>query len=380
MENHKKQNNLEDYINSAEFQVSDFEFGDTPPKASLWKEIDEMQFSPFRWRVEGLIPKEGLSIFASISGEGKSIYLMYLAKCISEGQPWFAFKVEQARVLYINLEMSVSEMQRRGRKIGFNPDNQELIIINEDDFNLNEGIGQEDLKYKWLLKFIYEMKIGVVIVDTFRAAAGGLKEDKAEETRSFFKKFQVLKNSGVSLIFAEHLRKPNQIEGRIPKKEMVLGSQDKVANAEVLLMLRKDDATGQHHIYQRKNRLGVEAKPFAVKVADIIDDKGIERMQFEYIGEVEEDVNKKERAKELILGILSSGGTKNRKELNELVKHQVGDKNIRAALKELSESGEVEILKDGKRFCYFMPKDEIEPKNNPPSVVKDELEDFLDTS
>lgn len=375
METDKNINSLEEYIVSNSL-VGDWEFGEyASPKPWSWKEIDAKEFPEDRWIVKNLFPREGISIFASISGEGKSLLLMHLAKCLSEGKPWFGhqdFKTTRTRVLYVNLEMSVSEIQRRGRKIGFDPENEDLIILNEDDFNLNEPLGQDDLKYKWLLNFIYNQKIGVVIIDTFRAVSGGLKEEKAEEIRKFFQKFMVLKNSGISIIFLEHVRKPTQMEGKIPRKEQLLGSQDKTACVEILLMIRRDDVTGNINVYQRKNRLGVEGKPFAVKMTDVIDDRGNEKIEFAYVGEIDDDVNKKEQAKELILQILSSGGNMDRKELGELTKKQVGEKNLRAGLKELLALGEIDYIKIGKRHSYFLPTSKQEPPKTP------DLEDMQD--
>ncbi len=333
------------------------------PTPYRWRDIDALTFPEDRWLVPNVFPKEGLTTIASVSGEGKSLLAMHLAKCLSEGTPWFGhegFRTKQTKVLYLNLEMSVSEMQRRGRKLDLDPLNEDLIILNEDDFNLNKG-ETNDHHYTWLLEFIADNSIKVVICDTFRAACGGLHEDKAEDVRKFFQKFQILKNAGVSVIFLEHVRKPSQMEGRIPKKEQVLGSQDKTANLEILLMVRKDENSGHHFIYQRKNRLGSEINPFAIKISDALTDDGQDRLNFEYVGEIEDDVNKKQQAKELVLQILSSNELYDRKELGELTKKQVGEKNLRAALRELTASGEIDFTKEGKKYRYFLSKTEDLP-------------------
>src|ERR1035437_6523521 len=349
---------------SVEFNLAD----EKPPQPSIWKEIDGLSFPEDRWVVKKLRPREGVTIFASVSGEGKSLLIMHLAKCISEGSPWFGcegLKTKKARVLYINLEMSISEIQRRGRKISFDPYNQNLIILNEDNFNLNEGTGRDDLKFRWLLKCIYTYKVEVVIIDTFRAVSGGLQENDAEKVRAFYQKFMILKNSGISLIVLEHMRKPSHLEGKVPKKEAVLGSQDKTANAESLLMIYKHEASGNIHVYQRKNRLGEETKPFAVKISDVIDSGGTERIEFQYVGEIDEDVNKKDESKRLVLEILVDKVARDRKELGELVKKQVGDKNLRAGLADLLETGELDYFKQGKKFMYFIPTEKpVEPKES----------------
>lgn len=383
MDRELKRQDLKSYVEDSDAFVSDWEFPESEaPQPCSWKEVDAMVFPENPWLVKNLIPKEGTTIFASISGEGKSLLMMHLARCLSEGTPWFGnpeFETEQAKVLYVNLEMSLSEMQRRGRKIGFELQNENLTILNEDNFNLNEGYDQDDIKYKWLLRYIYEHEIRVVIIDTFRAVCGGLKEEKAEEVRKFFQKFMILKNSGVSVIFLEHVRKPTQLEGKVPKKEQLLGSQDKTANAEVLLMIRRDEVTKHINIYQRKNRLGNEVQPFSVSMNDTTLSDGTEVFEFVYEGVIDDDATAKEEAKKLILDILSLGEAKNVQQLAELMKKQVGKKNLRAALKELDTLGKIDYYKDGRKHVYFIPKEKKEEvEDSPKTLAQTQTEEFFD--
>lgn len=379
MKMEKDKNPLKKYVESTDGGYIESQFDDEPqPLPQTWKEIDSISFPRDRWLVNNLFPKEGISILASVSGEGKSLITLHLVKCLSEGSPLFGcsnFQTLESKVLYINLEMATSEVQRRGRMIGFSQQNENFFILNESNFNLNDGETGFDLKYKWLLKYVFDNEIKVIIVDTLRPAAGGLKEEKAEEVRAFFKKFQILKNSGILIIFLEHLRKPSQFEGKIPKKEQLLGSQDKTANAETLIMIRKDESTGNTNIYQPKNRLGPEVQPFAIKISDVIDSDGQEKLEFKYVGELEEEVNKKEEAKGLILEILSSGEPKMTSHLLELTKKKVGVKNTRKALQELVAIGEIDFVKEKKQNCYFIPK-EIAPE----PLVEPKTGNFFNTS
>lgn len=363
MEEDKKQK-LKDQIEKLGGAPRDWQFleGDKLPEPVLWKDIESMDFPEDRWLVKDVFPKEGVSIVASISGEGKSLVIMHLAKCLSEGSAWFGdprFNTQKSKVLYVNLEMAVSEMQRRGRMMGFDPANSDLFILNEDDFNLN-GAGEQDKKYLWLLNFILKNEIRVLVIDTFRPATGGMREEKAEEVRKFFQKFQVLKNSGVSIIFTEHLRKPAQFEGKIPKKEQLFGSQDKAASVETLLMLRKDETTQETSFYQRKNRLGPEIKPFAVKITDALENDRL-IFKFDYMGEIEEEATKKDTAKGLIRDILSTGEMRTARDLIELLKKEAGQKNIRQALRELELLGEISSVRVGRQNSYFIPKEEAVP-------------------
>ena len=377
LKNHITELKIKSGLNGFDDTVEEEDIPEDIPKPKYWSDVNAIVFDPDRWLIPDIIPKEGITMIASVSGEGKTFQVMHLCKCLTQGVPLYnnpKFTVKKSRVLYVNLEMSVSEVQRRGRMIGFDPNDKDLIILNEDNFNLNET-GRQDYKYRWLLEFVLERKIDVVIIDTTRPTIGSMREDKSEEVRLYFQKFLILKNCGVSVIFTEHLRKPTQMEGRIPKKEQVLGSQDKVSNLEVLLMLRKDELTGETLIYQRKNRLGPEIKPFAVKITDGQSPDGQKILNFDFVGEIEDDATKKEEAKGLILDILSSGESKTTTQILEIAKKEVGQKNIRRALKELQNQGEVEVFKTGKQNTYTLPRENAE--DVPEKDIKNETDNIF---
>lgn len=327
------------------------------PKSIFWEDLDKEIFEKQSWRINKLIPKEGFVVLASISGNKKSWIAMEMAKNIVSGEKFLncdEFKTEGANVLYLNGENSKSEMQRRGRQLSFKSDSpHKLYIVNEDNLNLSKKEG-----YVWLKSFIEYYKINVVFIDTFIAVAGGLKEDKADEVRQFFNKFNSLKNSGVVLVWLMHLRKPNNFEGKAPKKEQLLGSQDKSASVEVLLMLHSEG--DEINVYQRKNRLGKEEEPFKVFMKDTIDENGNTKTNFVYDGPIEESEKKKDQAKEIILGILEENEGKTTYEILSITNKEIGSKNTRTALSELSKDGIIRIEKKGKSNFYILNKNNEE--------------------
>lgn len=323
------------------------------PEFIFWNDFNKKIFKEQRWYVKNLIPKEGLVILASISGHKKSWLTMELCKAISSGQNFLnqeQFKTERANVLYINAENSESEIQRRGRKLKIEDENNKFYLVNVDNINLNTKEGAV-----WLKTFIEFYKIDVVFIDTFIAVAGGLKEEKSEEIRGFFRRFNSLKNQNVALVFLLHMRKPTNFEGKTPKKEQVLGSQDKVASSDVLLMIYSSEETDEINVYQRKNRLGKEIKPFQI----IMKDQEDETIELSYGGELDEDQKKKDEAKDLIIEILENGG-KGTKEILELTKKQIGNKNVRTALSELVKDGLIVLGKQGRQNFYSLTEEKTE--------------------
>jgi hypothetical protein len=282
---------------------------------------------------------------------------MYIAKCISESIPFLGqFKTMSGRVLYINAEMSESEMQRRGKLLGIEENNINIYFLNRDDFNIYAPTNAVDtIDYKWLLQYVYQNKIDVVVVDTFRAVAGGLKEEQAGEVRTMFKKLNILKNSGVSVIVLDHYRKPSNFDRKVPKKEHLFGSVDKVANAEILLMLR-NEGNGEMHLYQTKNRLSKEMDPFIVRMEDFTRESGEPGVRFVYIGKLEEKESKKDEAKEMILSALVDGGRTRPDIIAMLRESKIGEKNISDALRELEKAQTIDSTQQGHRKFYFLPQ------------------------
>lgn len=315
-----------------------------------WSELDAMQFPSNRWRVMNLIPRGGSAVLASVSGEGKTWVALELARCIAMGTNFLGderFETEQGKVLYIDAENAKSELQRRGRQLSL-IDSDNLMIWPIDDINLYSEEAAEDL-----ISEILENKFDVVIIDTFRAVAGGLKEEKAEEVRTFFGRFKALKERNISLVWLDHFRKPSHFEGKVPKKEHLFGSQDKTASSEVLIMMKKEDE--KISVYQRKNRLGKEINPFNIEILDHEDNDGALKTTILFTGELDEKESKKDEAMEFILDILGDG-SKTTPNIVEIVfkEKRIGERNVREALKELLGSKLVDKRKNGRKDEYFL--------------------------
>jgi len=321
------------------------------PGILLWEDIDAMEFPDNRWRIKNLIPKDGMTILASVSGEGKTWIALELARCISTGKNFLdedQFKTIQGKVLYIDAENSESEIQRRGRQLSF-VTTEQLLFQTVNQLNLND---EENITE--LISLIEAEDIKVIIVDTFRAVAGGLKEEKAEEVRTFFGRFKQLKGGEISIVWLDHYRKPNNFEGKVPKKEFLFGSQDKTASIETLIMMKKED--DDITVYQRKNRLGKEVMAFKITLVDTTDSNDSVKTTISYGGEIDEKESKKDLAKEYIPELLR-GGPKTTPEIVEILykEKKIAERNTREALKELVSDNAISKRRNGRKDEYFLP-------------------------
>jgi hypothetical protein len=328
------------------------------PSISLqtWSDIDSLTFSEDMWRIKSLIPVSGIIFLAGISGERKTWLAFEIANALTTPRNFLhsdRFPVEGCNVLYVDCEMGDFLVRKRGRQLGFNDEHEfQTYFITKDALNLNDedGTDLEDV-----IEIVKKREVSVVIVDTFRAVAGGLKEEKADEIRSFFNRFMQLKEIGVCVIFLDHLRKPNHFEGKVPKKEHLFASMDKVAVADVLVMMRTEPGSEITSVYQRKNRLAPEIDPFTFRMEDTDINSDNNQTRLIYQGEIGGEDSVVEKAQEVILEVLEEG-PRTRKELISIVYKQVKVAERRAsdAIRELEASQFIEVSKRGKENLYTL--------------------------
>jgi hypothetical protein len=370
---------FEEFCRRKELAEDSFDSSDPdlyePVEPVLWDVLSKKPSQEHPWRIKHIIPEEGFMILASVSGEKKTWVAMEMARCLVMGTDFLGeerFKTRGCNVLYINCENPESEIQRRGKQLGF-PDSSphKLYFLNDAG-----GMNFNDEKVvKWFLSLIEYYQVETVFVDTFRAVAGSLREEKAEEVRQFFTRLGSLKDKGVAIVWLDHFRKPSNLDGKIPKKEHLLGSQDKTASVETLLMIKSENGSETIDCYQRKNRLAIELKPFQIVMADHVDETGNTKTLLTYGGEIDDQETKKEAAKELIFGLLEKE-SRSSKEILELLKKEAGGRNIRDALREMVESKLIDVAKRGRENLYFLPE-EVKIASNSLVNTNDDL--FVDT-
>lgn len=346
----------------------DEEWGKSIKHPVPWSDLNKVEFPPDQWRIAGILPTEGFAIVSSIAGERKTWFCLEMAKCLSLNTNFLGdarFTTKGCNVLYVDCENALSELQRRGRQLGFVDDSPfELRIFNDKELNLNSDEGEA-----WLHTTIEYYNIKVVFIDTLRSVAAGLKEDKAEEVRAFYNRYRSLKDKGVVLVWLDHFRKPNNFEKRIPQKEHLIGSTDKTAGVEVLLMLKSDIGADEIQVYQRKNRLSKEVEPFRVSMIDEETPEG-RRTLLKYEGEIEEKETQKEEAKKYALEFLAEGGRTSNEILEAISSQQkIGHKNIRIALGELVAQGRIDVGRKGRQNYYFL----VEETPIEESLIPDEI-------
>lgn len=334
-----------------------------------WSEVAKIKFPENQWRISQIIPLSGFTFIAATSGGKKTWVAADMVEAITKPRLFLHnefFQTQGCNVLYIDGEMALSEFQRRGRQLGFDDERKyKIYLLNVDNLNL---YSEESKDLERVIEFVKSHEVAVVILDTFRAVAGGLKEEKAEEIRMFFNRLKALKDMGVSVILLDHLRKKLPGEGKTPNKEQLFSSMDKAANSDVIEMLKPDDASDNLIMYQVKNRLGKDLRPFRIKMTDSsFPDDPNNRTKLEFDDWLEEDETLIAQAKVVIVEALADG-PKKRKELLTIAKKAkiTGERTVRRAYKELEEAGIITSKKIGRELTFTLAdpsKQEVADEN-----------------
>lgn len=329
----------------------------SPLKIRTWSEVAEIEFPKNPWRIHKILPLLCFEIIAATAAGRKTWIALEYALALTTPRPFLHdefFVTQGCNVLYIDGEMAISEFQRRGKQLGLSDERKyQIYYLNIDSLNLyDETCG--DLEK--IVDAVRRYEIGVVIIDTLRAVAGGLKEEKAEEVRAFFNRLRVLKDLGVSVIILDHLRKKQPFEGKTPTMEQLFSSQDKAASADIINMLKPDNDSNTIMFYQVKNRLGIALKPFRILMTDSAEIESEDnRTKIAFDAWEQEEETLFEQAKVIVLEVLQNGPLK-RKELLDVTKklNAGSEKTIRRACKALVESGLITSTKDGREVSFSL--------------------------
>jgi len=316
-----------------------------------WHEFDRIAFPETEWWISDMIPASSLVLIAAPAGEKKTWVALEMARCIALGIPFVGrFETRKAPVLYIEQESPQYLVQKRGKQLGINEIKEGMYLLSQDALSLNDPHTVDDL-----FRFVQEHDIKIVFIDTFRSVAGGMKEEKAEEVRAFFSRFKAWKDRGITVVILDHCRKPQKFESaQRPKKEQILGSQDKVAAVEVVHMLHSEIRSEEILFYPIKSKVSREADPFKLLLTFEMRNE-LEAAVISHGGAIDEKKLKSKEAEELILGYLAEAKKQQTsKQIQEALQGAVGKTAIDDALKEMREQNRIGFKKVGQPFLYWL--------------------------
>jgi hypothetical protein len=173
--------------------------------ASLKARVE--QSAKTEYLIQGLTPRQALSLLVGDSGLGKSPLLYQAAACVASGIPFLGRAVQQGRVLYLDCENGIAQVnaivERISSHLGLPSPPADLYLWNYNDCS-------DPWQIEDLLK---EIKASLVIVDPLTAIFPSIEENTAKATEAYQRLRTLMSEIGCAVIGVHHVRKSDRMQG-----------------------------------------------------------------------------------------------------------------------------------------------------------------------
>lgn len=301
------------------------------------------------WMVPGLIPTDGLVIFASAPKTGKTCFATALARAVATGQPFLGKPVKQGPVLWCSHEETYYE--RAALHEGLAPDApfyvaypSDLPALDEPEEKTNRyGEYRYDMvKPPYVFEQAVEANAKLIVIDCLHAAVqrGNLAENQwARFVMGRLRRWSF--NYHVSVLVLHHLTK-SATRGWHP--ERFADSAQILAAASCHFFLERTQET------QTQSRLTLHGRgraPSPYNRIEIISEGVLDyRLSEQSLPQVRQAT-----VEERIVNLLSEGWTPT---VNEVASHlQISPNHARIVLLQLKEKGSIETTKTDQRTVRY---------------------------
>lgn len=217
-----------------------------------------MELPPTRWIVEGLIAEDQVVILGAPRKIGKSWFCLQMCLAISEGKPFLGYQTTKGRVLYCDLESTLTRPQARLKKLLGGrpaPDTLEITAYMSKSkvLRISEGFERQ-------IRLAKEDKpdLKLVVVDVFQT----ILPPSPKGVDKYELAYAVIRDSlkaladdiHVSFLLVTHTRKGTAYSSGDPFEE-IIGSTGIQGAVDTMLVILKD-----HKSEDKKTCLHVSGK------------------------------------------------------------------------------------------------------------------------
>lgn len=296
---------------------------------------------PTRWLVDKLIPTNGISCISGVPKTGKSLFSLDLAYAVANGVNFLnKFKSKKGSVLIVNKEDSERLLQERMRELSSK--SKEIYFYTSPNIYFDT-----DKYLRAVESFVNNNNIKLLIIDSFRRSFRG-EENSSQtiaEVHTRFKKLLI--NENLTIVFVHHHGKEGLIK-RKNKADKLRGSSDILAMLDSLLVIEKN-SEDTLKLTQAALRQDKQVEPFIIQFINE-DEK-----HFNFIDYIEEEANKENTVKELILSYIDGEPIETPRIIEHSVSLGFGTTTTKNALKSLLKEKKIERDTSSKTFKYFIP-------------------------
>lgn len=227
--------------------------------------------------IEDMIPESSVNMIVSPPSHFKTMSSLYMALCISSGEPFLGKKTIQGPVLYCDLENGMIESRTRLEKLakGLGIETKNLPLYYTETPIVLIGGNESLIKIhkNALIEKIKELGIKVVFMDTLHRF-GAWDENSSNDVNELYTKlFVPLKKLGVAVVYLHHTNRLGE-----PR-----GSSDLIGNPDTIFTCNVKQRSDTEYTVIFKNykmRNGVKGKEWAMDFT--FDDDSIDVEETDY--------------------------------------------------------------------------------------------------
>lgn len=161
-----------------------------------------------KYLIEGLLPDRSLSLLVGDSGVGKSPLVYQMAVCIAAGIPFLGRAVKQGRVLCMDFENGIGQVDEMldnlYQHLGLSEPPKNLIF-----WNINDADPKYGQKGYTALDTIRREKPDFVIVDALTGMFPEVEKDNSIATKHLQQFRELIRDYGTSILALHHTKKPS---------------------------------------------------------------------------------------------------------------------------------------------------------------------------
>jgi hypothetical protein len=186
-----------------------------------WRDLprpSDYPYQPVEWLIEGLIPENSISVLSGNEGVGKTIFLLSMARSLTEGMDFLGRQTYPARVIYLGIDVSKAILQRYTKMMRWVPNDDFRMLTMWT--NPEAPMLDDKEQMKWLFKYA-EKYCPVLMLDTLRDLYSG-DENSSTDTKPVVDILRRLCSLGSSIVAVAHPPKNGNSlirgSGNIPQK------------------------------------------------------------------------------------------------------------------------------------------------------------------
>ncbi len=169
-----------------------------------------------KYLIEGLLPDRSLGLLVGDSGLGKSALVYQMAVCIAAGIPFLGRAVKQGRVLCMDFENGIGQVDEildsLYQHLGLSEPPKNLIL-----WNINDAESKYGQHGHTALDIIREAKPDLVIIDSLTGMFSDIEEKNLTALNALHQLRKLIREFGTSSLALHHIKKPSDDPKYAPK-------------------------------------------------------------------------------------------------------------------------------------------------------------------